>query len=92
MHWAEICSTGAVHGDGEAGTDLQDGVRGGGGGGGQHQAGLPPRQEDQDQVHKEAMKKYEPIDQFYFQTKGTLSKSNLKDCQFFLSHLVEGHW
>ena len=55
MYRAEVCSAGAVYTDGEAGADLQDGVRGGGGGGGQHQAGLPPWQEDQDQVHKEAM-------------------------------------
>ena len=57
MYWAEICSAGAVHADGEACADLQDGVRGGGGGGGQHQAGLPPGQEDQDQVHKAAMRR-----------------------------------
>ena len=55
MYRAEVCSAGTVHADGEDGADLQDGVRGGGGGGGQHQAGVPPRQEDQDQVHKEDM-------------------------------------
>ena len=70
MHWAEVCSAGAVHAAGEAGADLQDGVRGGGGGGGQHQAGLPSRQEDQDQVHKEAMKKemIEPIDLYFWKS------------------------
>ena len=50
LHRTEVCPSGALLPDGEAGAAVQDGVRGGGRGGADHQLRHRPRQADQDQV------------------------------------------
>ena len=50
LHRTEVCPSGAVLPDGEAGAAVQDGVRGGGRGGADNQLRHRPGQADQDQV------------------------------------------